>query len=99
MAENTTLQRVETRGPCNGPCPPPIAKGSMATMCNGMLEKLPSCPWLMLPGALLVVVGVLILVQPGILVWLAGTITVLLGVMLLVMAKFMRQMGARLRNT
>lgn len=71
----------------------------MATMCKGMLEKLPSGPWLMLPGAVLVVVGVLIFVQPGILVWLAGTITVVLGVMLLVMANFMRRMGARLRNT
>jgi hypothetical protein len=71
----------------------------MAEMCGGMLEKLPSGPWLMLPGAMLIIVGVLIFFQPGILVWLAGTVIVLMGIMLLVLAGFVRRMGARLRST
>lgn len=69
----------------------------MAKMCMGMTEKRPSGLLLMLPGVMLIVVGVLIVIEPKILVWLIATACVLLGIMLLMMAKFVRKVGAQLR--
>jgi uncharacterized membrane protein HdeD (DUF308 family) len=51
----------------------------------------------MLPGVLLIVFGVLIVIEPAILVWLAGAACVFLGIMLLMMANFIRKMGAQSR--
>jgi len=69
----------------------------MAKMCMGMMGKRPSGVLLMLPGILLIVVGVLIVVQPTILVWLIAAASILVGGMLLMMASFVRRMGAQLR--
>jgi hypothetical protein len=63
----------------------------------GLTEKRPSGLLLMLPGVLLIVVGVLIVIEPRILVWLMATASVLLGIMLLMMAGFIRRMSAQLR--
>jgi hypothetical protein len=68
----------------------------MAKMCAGMMSKRPSGFLLMLPGVLLIVVGALIVIEPRILVWLMATASVLLGILLLVMAGFIRRMGAQL---
>lgn len=68
----------------------------MAKMCMGMTEKGPSGVLLMLPGVLLILVGVLIVIEPTILVWLMATASVLLGIMLLMMASFIRRIGAQL---
>jgi hypothetical protein len=57
----------------------------------------PSGLLLMLPGVLLIVVGVLIVIEPRILVWLMATASVLLGIMLLMMASFIRKVGIQLR--
>lgn len=69
----------------------------IATMCMGMTEKRFSGFMLMLPGILLILVGVLIVIEPKILVWLMAAAAVLLGIMLLVMASFIRKIGAQLR--
>lgn len=74
-----------------------MATCPMARMCMGMMEKRPFGWLLMLPGVLLIVVGVLIVVEPKILVWLIAAAAVLLGIMLLTMATFIRKAGARLR--
>jgi uncharacterized membrane protein HdeD (DUF308 family) len=74
-----------------------MAMCPMAKMCMGMTEKRPSGLLLMLPGVLLIVVGVLIVIEPKILVWLMATASVLLGIMLLMMASFIRRIGAQLR--
>lgn len=75
----------------------PMAMCPMATMCAGMMEKRPTGVLLLLPGILLIVVGVLIVIEPKILVWLMATASVLLGIMLLLMARFIRKIGAQLR--
>lgn len=74
-----------------------MAMCPMAKMCMGMTAKRPSGFVLMLPGVLLIVVGVLIVIEPKILVWLMAAAAVLLGIMLLVMASFIRKIGAQLR--
>ena len=74
-----------------------MAMCPMAKMCMGMMQKRPSGLLLMLPGILLVVLGVLIVIEPQILVWLIAAGSVLLGIMLLLMAGFIRKTGAQLR--
>ena len=76
--------------------PTPMAMCPMATMCRGMIEKPPSGVLLMLPGSVLVATGVLTFVEPRILIWLVGTATIIMGIMLLVMAGFVRRPGRRL---
>jgi hypothetical protein len=63
----------------------------------GAMAMWPSGLLLMLPGVLLIVVGVLIVIEPRILVWLMATASVLLGIMLLMMASFIRKVGIQLR--
>ena len=76
----------------------PMAMCPMASMCRGMAGK----PWsgymLMLPGILLVAVGILIFVEPKVLVWLIASVTILFGIVMLSFALFMRRVGARFRN-
>jgi len=75
-----------------------MATCPMANMCMGMMQRrLPSF-LLMLPGISLIVVGVLIVIEPSILVWLMAAASVLLGIMLLMMAGFIRRMGTQLHT-
>lgn len=83
MVEATLQQAAERRAPAM--CP-------MASMCSRMMEKRPSGILLMLPGALLILLGVLIFLEPKVVVWLAGTFAVLFGILLLMMARFMSRL-------
>ncbi len=67
----------------------------MATMCKGMIEKPMSGFFLLIPGALLVLGGVLILLEPRLLVWLMGSTSILIGILLLLFANFLRKISAR----
>jgi hypothetical protein len=64
-----------------------MAMCPMAKMCNRMMEKPASGLLLMLPGMVLIVLGVAIFLEPRIVVWLAGSLAVLLGIMLLTLAR------------
>lgn len=88
---------AEPEAPETKPSQGAMAMCPMAKMCMGMTEKRPSGVLLMLPGVSLILVGVLILIEPKILVWLMATASVLLGIMLLMMASFIRKIGAQLR--
>jgi len=70
----------------------------MARMCMKTIEKRPFGWLLMLPGVLLIIVGVLIVVEPKTLVWVMAAALILLGVMVLTMAGFIRKVGARPRS-
>jgi uncharacterized membrane protein HdeD (DUF308 family) len=72
-----------------------IAMCPMAKMCARMMEKPRSGFLLMLPGALLIVLGVFIFLEPRIAAWLVGSVAVLMGLMLLVMAHFVSRSGVR----
>jgi uncharacterized membrane protein HdeD (DUF308 family) len=71
----------------------------MSMMCKGMMEKRGSRFLFLLPGAILVALGVLILVKPAVLVWLIASISIIFGIMMLVMASFMIRMSARFEST
>ena len=88
MIENTMQQAVGHKSPGVTPRQHPMSMCPMAKMCERMMEKSHSGSLRMLPGALLIVLGVLIFLEPRIVVWLVGTVAVLMGIMFLIMARF-----------
>jgi len=98
MIEDAARQGTEAGGAGATPPPGPMAMCPMAKMCEGMMKKSPSGLAAMVAGIMLIVVGALIFVEPRILVWLAAAALVLVGIMLLVMAKLIRRPGIQLRD-
>ena len=70
-----------------------MAQCPMASMCKGMAEKPHSRLVLLLPGLLLILVGVIILIEPKILVWLMAAVAIILGILFLMIANFVHRMG------
>ena len=64
----------------------------MAKMCDRMMEKPHSGSLLILPGVLLIALGVLVFIEPRIAAWLVGAFLLLMGVMFFMMARFMGRM-------
>jgi uncharacterized membrane protein HdeD (DUF308 family) len=52
------------------------------------MEKPHSGSLFMLPGVLLIALGVFIFLEPRIAAWLVGTVAVLMGIMFFMMARF-----------
>lgn len=71
----------------------------MASMCKGMAQKPGSRFLLMIPGFLLVLVGVLIIFEPKVLVWLIAGASIMIGVMMIFFANFMRKMSDHFANS
>ena len=66
----------------------------MASMCKGMATKPGSGYLLMVPGILFIIVGILIILEPKILVWLIASVSILMGIMMLFFANFIRKMDS-----
>ena len=77
----------------------PMPMCPMAETCKSMVEKPFSGMLLMLPGLVLVAIGMLIVIWPVILLWLVAAACVLSGVAMLVMVTFIRRIGSRLNGT
>lgn len=93
MIENATERAAGQKSPGITPHANPMAMCPMARMCVRMMEKPHSGSLLMLPGALLIVLGVFIFLEPRILVWLVGTVAVLMGIMFFMMAHFIGRLS------
>lgn len=78
--------------------PVPMPTCPMAETCKGMMERPSSVIALIIPGILLIALGVGIVVEPRIFVWVLAAMFVLLGITMLMMASFIRKMGARFRR-
>ena len=61
----------------------------MAETCKRMMEKPPSSFVLIAPALVLIALGVVVLVEPRILVWLVAVALVVMGIAMLVLAKLM----------
>ena len=85
-----TEQTIQQTGPQKSVGRPaqPMAMCPMAKMCQGMMAKPRSSALLMLPGVLLIVLGVLIFIEPRIAAWLVGALAILMGIMFFMMARF-----------
>lgn len=76
----------------------PMPMCPMAETCKGMIEKPHSGLVMMIPGIVFIALGVLIVVWPSVLPWLVAAACILAGGAMLVMANFMRGVGARLKH-
>jgi uncharacterized membrane protein HdeD (DUF308 family) len=75
-----------------------MAMCPMAETCKHMMEKPLSGLMMVVPGTVFIVLGVLIAVWPPVLPWLVAIAFILAGGAMLMMANFMREIGARLRQ-
>jgi uncharacterized membrane protein HdeD (DUF308 family) len=71
----------------------------MAETCKGMMEKPGSGFWMIIPGVVFIILGVTIIMYPQILVWLVAIALIVMGIAMLMMVNFMRNIGKRLQNT
>ena len=70
----------------------------MANMCRGIAGKSSSGMVLLIPGLILICIGVLVLFQPKILAWLIAILMIMMGIGVLFMANMMRKLGDRMRS-
>ena len=75
----------------------PMPMCPMAEACKGMMEKPGSGTWVMIPGVLFIVLGVLIILYPQILAWFVAIALVVVGIAMLIMTMFMRGIGKRIQ--
>lgn len=76
----------------------PMPTCPMAETCKGMMEKPGSSFWMIIPGLMFIVLGVLIILYPQILAWLVAIALIAMGVAMLMMVNFMRGIGRRAQN-
>ena len=62
------------------------------------MKKPPSGVAVVFPGLLFIALGVLVVIEPRILVWLIAAALILLGVMMLMMGSFIRKIGSQFRD-
>jgi len=78
--------------------PGPLPMCPMAAMCKGMMEKPFSGVMLIIPGLAFIALGVLVIYEPRILAWIIAAVFILLGAMMVMMASFVRKIGARFQT-
>ena len=78
--------------------PVPMPMCPMAETCKGMMEKPFSGLALVVPGIVLIVLGVSVLIEPRILLWLVAIALIVMGVTMLMLSRFMGKIGRRFQN-
>lgn len=73
----------------------PMFTCPMASMCKGMAEKPPSLVLTLLPGIIMILIGILIILEPKILAWLVALMSILIGIMMIMVASFIRRFTGR----
>ena len=76
----------------------PMPMCPMAETCKGMMEKPTSGLMFSVPGIVLIALGIAVIVEPRILVWLVALALIMMGAATLMMARFMRGIGERFQG-
>ena len=76
----------------------PMAMCPMAETCKGMMEKRPPGFMFMVPGIVLIILGVLVVIEPQIIVWLVAVTLIVMGIAILMLARFMRRIGKQFQK-
>ena len=71
----------------------PMPMCPMAEMCKGMMERPTSRFALIVPGIILIILGVTVLIEPRILAWLVAIAFIVMGIAMLVITKLVRRVG------
>jgi len=64
-----------------------------------MTEKQGSGFWMIIPGLVFIALGVAIILYPKILVWLVAIVLIVMGLAMLLLVNFVRNIGRRVRGT
>jgi len=78
--------------------PIPMPMCPMAETCKGMMEKPRSGFALIVPAVLFIILGVAVIIEPRILVWLVAIALIVMGIAMLMLAKFARKIGRRFQG-
>ena len=70
----------------------------MAETCKGMMDKPRSGILMLIPGLILIVLGVSIIMYPQILAWFLAIALIVMGIAMILMVNFMRKFGKRMQN-
>ena len=76
----------------------PMPMCPMAETCKGMMEKPLSRFALIVPGVVLIILGVAVLIEPRLLAWLVAVVLIVMGIAMLMLTKFMHSIGKRFQN-
>jgi uncharacterized membrane protein HdeD (DUF308 family) len=76
----------------------PMPMCPMAETCKGMMERPLSGLVMMIPGIVFICLGILIVAWPSVLPWLVAAACIVAGGAMLLMANFMRGVGARFKH-
>lgn len=70
----------------------------MSCACKDMMDKPGSGVWMLIPGLLFIVLGVLIILYPQILAWFIAIALIVMGIGMLMMVNFMRGIGKQVED-
>lgn len=73
----------------------PMRLCPMAETCKTMMNRPRTGAAFMVPGVLFILLGVIVLIEPRILVWLVSIAFIFAGMAMLMFGWFMRKMGER----
>ena len=76
----------------------PMPMCPMAEMCKGMMNRPMSSFALIVPGVLLILLGIVVIIEPRILSWLVAAALIVMGGAMLAMAKLMGRVGKRFQD-
>ena len=76
----------------------PMPMCPMAEACKGVMGKPASRFALIIPGVILVILGVTVLIEPRILAWLVAISLIVMGIGMLMITKFVRKVGEQFQG-
>jgi uncharacterized membrane protein HdeD (DUF308 family) len=76
----------------------PMPMCPMAETCKGMMEKPTSRFALIIPGVILIILGVTVLIEPRILAWLVAIALIVMGIAMLMLTRFVRRVGEQFKG-
>ena len=74
----------------------PMPMCPMAGICRGIAQKPGAGLVLLVPGVLLVALGIVILVEPRVLVWIVALALIFMGIALVLLGRMMRRLVSQL---
>ncbi len=77
----------------------PMPMCPMAETCKGMMNKPFSGLALIIPGVVFMILGVSVLIEPRILLWLVAVVLIVMGVAMVMLSRFVRKVGERFQGT
>ncbi len=76
----------------------PMAMCPLASTCKGLAQNPLAGPFLMIPGIVFILIGILIILEPKVLVWITAGVTIMVGIFFLMIANLIHRMSGQFRG-